>query len=44
MAISAAANGVTGADIASGLVAASSGSGTACIGVELYGALASCRC
>ena len=33
MALSAAANGVTGADIASGLVEAS-GNGTACIGVE----------
>ena len=33
MALSAAANGVTGADIASGLVEAS-GDGTPCIGVE----------
>ena len=39
MAISAAANGVTGPEIASGLVEASSGDGTACIGVELYGHL-----
>ena len=36
MAISAAANGVTGPEIASGLVAASSGDGKECIGVELY--------
>ena len=39
MAISAAANGVTGADIASGLVEAS-GNGTACIGVECWALVA----
>jgi len=39
MALSAAANGVTGADIASGMVAVSGG-GTACIGVECLEAAA----